>query len=167
MKRFVALGIVLALGAAPAWAGSCGSSAKAMQASNNIVETAVDAGSFTTLVAAVKAADLAGTLSGEGPFTVFAPNDEAFAKLPEGTVESLLANPDKLREILLYHVVSGKVTASQVVNLDRATTVQGSDIAIKVADGAVKVNDASVIATDIETSNGVIHVIDSVILPAS
>ncbi|MGD8441426.1 MAG: fasciclin domain-containing protein [Holophagae bacterium] len=138
-----------------------------MKASNNIVETAVSAGSFETLVAAVKAANLADTLAGEGPYTVFAPTDEAFAKLPEGTVENLLANPDQLREILLYHVVPGKVTAAQVVNLDRATTAQGSDIAIKVADGAVMVNDASVITTDIETSNGVIHVIDRVILPSS
>ncbi len=167
MKRLLVLGIVLALGSVPAFAGNCGSSAKAVKASNNIVETAVDAGSFTTLVAAVKAADLAGTLSSGGPFTVFAPNDEAFAKLPEGTVENLLANPDKLREILLYHVVPGTVTAAQVVGLDRATTAQGSDVAIKVADGAVMVNNAAVIATDIMTSNGIIHVIDTVILPAS
>jgi uncharacterized surface protein with fasciclin (FAS1) repeats len=165
MKRTFVLGLFFALAAAPAFAGSCGSDA--MKASNNIVETAVSAGSFETLVAAVKAANLADTLAGEGPYTVFAPTDEAFAKLPEGTVENLLANPDQLREILLYHVVPGKVTAAQVVNLDRATTAQGSDIAIKVADGAVMVNDASVITTDIETSNGVIHVIDRVILPSS
>ena len=174
MKRTLILGLFLAVAAAPAFAGNCGSDAKmasndghAMKATNNIVETAVSAGTFTTLVAAVQAAGLDGTLASEGPYTVFAPTDEAFAKLPEGTVEHLLANPDKLREILLYHVVPGKVTASQVVHLDRATTAQGDDIAIKVADGSVMVNDASVIATDIETSNGVIHVIDTVILPAS
>lgn len=167
MKRLLVLGIILALGSVPAIAGDCGSPAKAVKASNNIVETAVGAGSFTTLVAAVKAADLAGTLSSDGPFTVFAPNDDAFAKLPEGTVENLLANPDKLREILLYHVVPGAVTAAQVVGLDSATTAQGSDVTIKVVDGTVMINNATVLATDIKTSNGIIHVIDTVILPAS
>jgi len=164
MKRTLFLGIVLALAAGPAFAGDCGS--KATTASNNIVETAVSAGSFTTLVAAVQAADLDGVLAGDGPYTVFAPTDDAFAKLPAGTVEALLANPDQLREILLYHVVPGKVTAAQVVGLTSATTAQGSDVAIKVADGSVMINDALITATDIETSNGVIHVIDTVILPA-
>ena len=164
MKRFAALAITLALSATPALAGSCGSHATA--ASNNIVETAVSAGSFNTLVAAVQAADLADTLAGDGPYTVFAPTDEAFAKLPEGTVEKLLANPDQLREILLYHVVPGKVTAAQVVSLSSATTAQGSDVAITIADGSVMIDNALVTATDIETSNGVIHVIDTVILPA-
>jgi len=163
MKRTLFLGIVLALAVSPALAGSCGSQAKT--ASNNIVETAVAAGTFDTLVAAVQAADLAEVLAGAGPYTVFAPTDEAFAKLPAGTVEALLANPDQLREILLYHVVPGKVTASQVVTLSNATTAQGSDVAIRVADGSVMINDALVTATDIETSNGVIHVIDTVILP--
>jgi len=163
MKRTLILGIVLAFAAAPAMAGSCGSNVTT--ASNNIVETAVSAGSFNTLVAAVQAADLADTLAGDGPYTVFAPTDEAFAKLPEGTVEQLLANPDQLREILLYHVVPGKVTASQVVNLSSATTAQGSDVNIKIAGGSVMINNATVTATDIETSNGVIHVIDTVILP--
>lgn len=165
MKRFAVLGIVLTLAAAPAFAGSCGSEAKT--ASNNIVETAVSAGSFNTLVAAVQAADLADTLAGDGPYTVFAPTDEAFAKLPEGTIEALLANPDQLREILLYHVVPGKVTASEVLALDSATTAQGSDVAITIADGSVMINNAIVTSADIETSNGVIHVIDTVILPAS
>jgi uncharacterized surface protein with fasciclin (FAS1) repeats len=165
MKRTAVLGIILAFAAAPALAGSCGSHAKT--ATNNIVETAVSAGSFTTLVAAVEAADLAGTLSGAGPYTVFAPTDEAFAKLPEGTVEALLANPEKLRAILLYHVVPGKVSAADVISLSSATTAQGSDVNIRVADGSVMVNNALVTATDIETSNGVIHVIDTVILPAS
>jgi uncharacterized surface protein with fasciclin (FAS1) repeats len=164
MYRLLAIGIVLTLAAMPAAAGSCSSSAKT--ASNNIVETAVSAGSFDTLVAAVQAAGLADTLAGEGPYTVFAPTDEAFAKLPAGTIEQLLANPDQLREILLYHVVPGKVTASQVVNLSGATTAQGSDVAIRIADGSVMINNATVTATDIETSNGVIHVIDTVILPA-
>ena len=163
MKRTLFLGIVLAFAAVPAMAGSCGT--HATTASNNIVETAVSAGSFNTLVAAVQAADLADTLAGEGPYTVFAPTDEAFAKLPEGTVEQLLANPDQLREILLYHVVPGRVTASQVVNLSSATTAQGSDVNIKIAGGSVMINNATVTATDIETSNGVIHVIDTVILP--
>ena len=163
MKRTLFLGIVLALAVSPAIAGSCGSQAKT--ASNDIVETAVSAGSFNTLVAAVQAADLAEVLAGEGPYTVFAPTDEAFAKLPAGTVEALLANPDQLREILLYHVVPGKVTASEVVTLSSATTAQGSDVAIKIADGSVMINEALVTATDIETSNGVIHVIDTVILP--
>ena len=165
MKRIAALGIVFAFAAAPAIAGSCSSQTKT--ASNNIVETAVSAGSFTTLVAAVQAADLADTLAGDGPYTVFAPTDEAFAKLPEGTVEALLANPDKLRAILLYHVVPGKVSAADVISLSTATTAQGSDVNIRVADGSVMVNNALVTATDIETSNGVIHVIDTVILPAS
>lgn len=165
MKRIAVLGIVLAFAAAPAFAGSCSSNTKT--ASNNIVETAVSAGSFTTLVAAVQAADLADTLAGDGPYTVFAPTDEAFAKLPEGTVEALLANPEKLRAILLYHVVPGKVSAADVISLSTATTAQGSDVNIRVADGSVMVNNALVTATDIETSNGVIHVIDTVILPAS
>ncbi len=167
MKRNMFLGVVLtlALAASPAFAGSCGS--QATTASNNIVDTAVSAGSFDTLVAAVQAADLADVLAGDGPYTVFAPTDEAFAKLPAGTIEALLANPDQLREILLYHVVPGKVTSDQVITLSSATTAQGSDIAIKIANGSVMINDALVTATDIETSNGVIHVIDTVILPAS
>ncbi len=167
MKRNMFLGVVLtlALAASPAFAGSCGS--QATTASNNIVDTAVSAGSFDTLVAAVQAADLADVLAGDGPYTVFAPTDEAFAKLPAGTIEALLANPDQLREILLYHVVPGKVTSDQVITLSSATTAQGSDIAIKIADGSVMINDALVTATDIETSNGVIHVVDTVILPAS
>ncbi len=166
MKRCAVLGMVLALGAVPAFAGgSCSSSAK--QASNNgdIVATAASAGSFNTLVAAVEAAGLVETLQSDGPFTVFAPTDEAFAKLPEGTVEQLLANPEKLREVLLYHVVPGKVMAADVVSLASATTAQGSDIEILIADGGVRVDNANVTATDIETSNGVIHVIDTVIIP--
>jgi len=134
-------------------------------AQKDIVDTAVSAGQFTTLVKAVQAAGLVDTLKGKGPFTVFAPTDEAFAKLPAGTVESLLANPDKLRQVLTYHVVAGKVTASDVVKLSRAKTVQGQEATIKVSGGRVKIDNANVVKTDIMTSNGVIHVIDSVILP--
>ena len=133
----------------------------------DIVDTAVSDGRFETLVAAVTAAELVDTLKSEGPFTVFAPTDDAFAKLPEGTLESLLLpeNKQALTDILLYHVVAGSVMAADVVNLDSATTVLGKDVAIKVDMGNVYINDAQVIITDIETSNGVIHVIDSVILP--
>lgn len=140
----------------------------AQPAAKDIVDTAVGAGSFNTLVAAVKAAGLVETLKGPGPFTVFAPTDEAFAKLPKGTVESLLKpeNKAKLQAVLTYHVVAGKVKAADVVKLTGAKTVQGQQIDIKVADGKVTVDGANVIKTDIETSNGVIHVIDSVILPA-
>jgi uncharacterized surface protein with fasciclin (FAS1) repeats len=163
MKREIVLATVLMLAAAPVLAGSCGGGSHSHTA--NIVDTAVSAGDFNTLVAAAKAAGLVETLQGEGPYTVFAPTDEAFAKLPEGTVESLLEYPDQLREILLYHVVPGKVMAADVVGLNRATTAQGSDIRIAVAEGRVRVNQANVVKTDIETSNGVIHVIDEVILP--
>lgn len=132
----------------------------------DIVETAAGNPEFSTLVAAVKAAGLVETLQGEGPFTVFAPSNAAFAKLPAGTVEDLLKpeNKDKLVAILTYHVVAGKVMAADVVKLNKATTVQGSDIMIDTSDG-VKVNDANVIQTDLMTKNGVIHVIDTVIIP--
>jgi uncharacterized surface protein with fasciclin (FAS1) repeats len=131
----------------------------------NIVETAIAADQFNTLVTAVKTADLVETLSGPGPFTVFAPTDEAFGKLPEGTVESLLENKEKLKNILTYHVVSGKVMSTDVVNMDSATTVNGQKITITVKDGTVMINNAKVIKADIECSNGVIHVIDTVLLP--
>lgn len=136
--------------------------------SNTIVDVAVADGRFTTLVAAVEAAGLVETLSGEGPFTVFAPTDDAFAALPAGTVESLLLpeNKQQLTDILLYHVVSGKVMAADVVNLTSATTVLGKDLTITVKDGKVFLNDTvEVIITDVEASNGVIHVIDAVLLP--
>jgi uncharacterized surface protein with fasciclin (FAS1) repeats len=133
----------------------------------DIVDTAVGAGSFKTLVAAVQAAGLVETLKGAGPFTVFAPTDEAFAKLPAGTVESLLKpeNKEKLVAVLTYHVVPGKVMAADVVKLTEAPTVQGSKAKVKVVDGTVMIDNAKVVKTDIETSNGVIHVIDAVILP--
>ena len=136
--------------------------------SKNIVEVAAEAGTFNTLIAAAKAADLVDALTGEGPLTVFAPTDDAFAKLPEGTVETLLKpeNKDKLQAVLLYHVVEGKVTSGQVVDLTSATTLQGDSIDISVKMGKVYIDDAQVIAPDIEASNGVIHVIDAVLLPS-
>ena len=132
----------------------------------DIVDTAIEAGSFETLVAAVTAAELAEALKGEGPFTVFAPSDEAFAKLPEGTVEALLEDPTgQLARILLYHVVPGKVMAADVSDGLTAETLRGAEVSFSVSDGMVMINEAEIVATDIETSNGVIHVIDSVILP--
>lgn len=132
----------------------------------DIVETAVADGRFTTLVAAIQAADLATTLSGPGPFTVFAPTDDAFNKLPEGTVETLLQDPEgQLSQILLYHVVPGKLMASDVVQQTSLTTVQGEPLTITVQNQTVMVDGAMVIITDIETKNGVIHVIDSVMIP--
>ncbi len=130
----------------------------------NIVETAIDAGSFKTLVEAVKAAGLVKTLSGKGPFTVFAPTDNAFAKLPEGTINNLLKNKKKLTSILTYHVVPGKVMSSDVMRLNSAKTVQGGKLSFNTIRG-VKVNNAKVVKADIVTSNGVIHVIDSVLMP--
>ncbi len=131
-----------------------------------IVENAVE-GKFTTLVAAAKAAGLVDLLSGKGPFTVFAPTDKAFEKLPEGTVESLLKpeNKEKLVAILKYHVVPGNVMAKDVVKLTSAKTAQGSEIKVKVTDGKVSINDAKVVKADVACKNGVIHVIDTVILP--
>ena len=131
----------------------------------DIVDTAVAAGSFNTLVAAVKAAGLVDTLKGPGPFTVFAPTDEAFAKLPAGTVEGLLKDPEKLKKILLYHVVSGKVMAADVVKMKMAKTVEGQNVKIKMMGGKVMVDGAHVAKTDIVTDNGVIHVIDTVLMP--
>lgn len=135
----------------------------------DIVDIAASNSDFSTLVAAVKAAGLVDTLKSNGPFTVFAPTNEAFAKLPEGTVESLLKpeNKDKLISILTYHVVPGKVYAKQVVSLSDAKTVEGSKIAINTANGKVMVDNANVVKTDIKAKNGVIHVIDSVILPGA
>jgi len=131
----------------------------------DIVDTAINAGSFNTLVAAVTAAGLADTLKGPGPFTVFAPTDEAFSKLPSGTVESLLQDILQLRKILEYHVVSGKVMAADVVKLKSADTVEGSPVKIDASNG-VKVNNAMVVTPDVEAENGVIHVIDTVLIPS-
>jgi uncharacterized surface protein with fasciclin (FAS1) repeats len=138
------------------------------RASNkDIVDTAVAAGQFKTLAAALQAADLVDTLKGAGPFTVFAPTDEAFAKLPAGTVENLLKpeNKQKLTAILTYHVVPGAVMADQVTKLTEAKTVNGAAVKVSARDGKVMINDAGVTTPDIEASNGVIHVIDSVLLP--
>jgi uncharacterized surface protein with fasciclin (FAS1) repeats len=131
----------------------------------DIVETAVKAGSFGTLVAALKAASLVDTLKGKGPFTVFAPTDEAFAKLPEGTVDGLLKNIPQLKKILTYHVVSGKVMAAEVTKMKTAKTIEGSEVKIDASNG-VKINNAAVTTADVATDNGVIHIIDTVLMPA-
>ena len=134
--------------------------------SNNILETAREAGSFTMLLAAVDAVGLGDTLAEGGPFTVFAPTDEAFAKLPAGTVELLLADPAKLTAVLTYHVVPGRVTAADAAGLSSAPTVQGEELPISM-NGGIRVADANVVRADIEAGNGLIHVIDRVLLPAA
>ncbi|MBK65429.1 MAG: hypothetical protein CL769_00535 [Chloroflexi bacterium] len=139
-------------------------SAESKEEAQSIAEIAV-AGGFNTLVAALDAADLVETLSGDGTFTVFAPTDEAFAALPEGVLEGLLADTEALTQVLLYHVVGDVVKAETVVTLDAADTLQGSKVAIEVVDGNVFVNESQVTSTDIEASNGVIHVIDKVLVP--
>jgi uncharacterized surface protein with fasciclin (FAS1) repeats len=131
----------------------------------NIIETAISAGSFNTLVTAVKAAGLVETLSGTGPFTLFAPTDEAFAQIPADQLNALLADKEALTAVLTYHVVAGKVMAEDVVKLSSATTVNGQDVNIKMWDGKVMIDDAQVTTADIDTTNGVIHVINKVILP--
>jgi uncharacterized surface protein with fasciclin (FAS1) repeats len=160
----IAAGAMLAL-SATAYAAHHGE--QSMDKPRTIVEIAAGNEDFSTLVAALKAAGLVDVLSGEGPFTVFAPTNEAFAALPEGTVETLLKpeNKDQLVAVLTYHVVSGAVYAEDVVKLDSATTVQGGDVTIATAMGKVTVDNANVVAADIKASNGVIHVIDAVILP--
>lgn len=161
MKRIAtaaAAATVLAFASMPSFAADAG---------KDIVDTAVEAGTFKTLAAALQAAGLVDTLKGAGPFTVFAPTDDAFAKLPAGTVEDLLKpeNKDKLTSILTYHVVSGKVMAADAMKVSTADTVNGKPLMIKVDGNTVMINDATVTAADIEASNGVIHVIDSVVLP--
>ncbi len=143
------------------WAGP------AQAQDDDIVDVAIGAGVFNTLVAAVQAADLVDALKGEGPLTVFAPTDEAFAALPEGTVESLLLpeNKELLTSILLYHVVAGAVLAADVVELDSATTLSGDSVNISVSDSGVMINNANVVQADVAASNGVIHIIDAVLLP--
>ena len=135
------------------------------KSSKNIVETAVSAGNFNTLATALTEAGLVDALQEKGPFTVFAPTDEAFAKLPKGTLESLLKDKEALKKILLYHVVSGKVMASDVVKLKSAKTLEGEDVKIKITDGNVMINNSKVTTADVEASNGVIHVIDTVLIP--
>jgi uncharacterized surface protein with fasciclin (FAS1) repeats len=158
LDTFAVLGIALA--STQVLAGDCSSSKK----NSDIVGTAMQAGDFNTLIAAAKAADMVDTLRSPGPFTVFAPTDEAFAKLPGGTLEALLQDPDRLAAILKYHVVPGNVWAKDVVKLSSAKTALGQTLNIST-DRGVRINDANVIKTDIETSNGVIHVIDTVLLP--
>jgi uncharacterized surface protein with fasciclin (FAS1) repeats len=166
MRRRFLVPLAALLTGALAFQGANAYEAKA-KAPADIVDTAVAAGSFNTLAAALKAADLVTTLKGPGPFTVFAPTDEAFAKLPPGTLESLLKpeNKAKLAGILTYHVVSGKVMAQDVVKLTSAKTVNGQPVKIAVDGGTVRVNDAIVVKADVAASNGVIHVIDTVLLP--
>jgi len=161
----VLLNAGLALGIGAVLASSVAFAAE-KDAKMDIVDTAVKAGSFKTLAAALKAGGLVNTLKGKGPFTVFAPTDEAFAKLPPGTLETLLKpeNKDKLVAILTYHVVAGNVKAADVVKLKSAKTVQGQNVTIDAAEG-VKINNAKVAKADIECGNGVIHVIDTVLLP--
>jgi len=142
-----------------------GYSAMSQRAEKDIVDTAVGAGQFNTLVKLVQEADLVDALRGEGPFTVFAPTDEAFAKLPKKQVDALLKDKEALRQVLLYHVVQGKVMASDVTKMRSAKTLQGQNINIRVRNNVVRINDAKVIKADIVCSNGVIHVIDKVILP--
>jgi uncharacterized surface protein with fasciclin (FAS1) repeats len=142
-----------------------GAGLRASQAEKDIVETAQAAGSFQTLLTAATEAGLVDTLKSDGPFTVFAPTDEAFAKVPPATLKALLNDKAKLKEVLLYHVVPGKVLAADAVKLDAAKTAQGQPFAIKTQAGKVYINSAQVLKTDIVTSNGVIHVIDAVLLP--
>lgn len=161
MKNFLLLALVAL------FVGSVAPANGQESTDKDIVDIAVEAGTFQTLVAAVTAADLVSGLKSEGPFTVFAPTDEAFAALPEGTVADLLKpeNKDQLIAVLTYHVVAGKVTAADVVKLTEATTVQGTTVDIMVMDGTVMIDKAHVVAADIMASNGVIHVIDKVLLP--
>jgi len=167
MKRKLNISILTAFAAALLLLATDVFSGNYDKKQTDIVDTAVAAGSFNTLAAALEAGGLVDTLKADGPYTVFAPTDEAFAKLPDGTVEMLLLpeNKDKLVAILTYHVVAGKVTAAEVVTLDSATTVNGSNVAIRVVDGTVFVNDSRVVTADVGASNGVIHVVDTVLLP--
>ncbi|NZA26212.1 fasciclin domain-containing protein [Luteimonas sp. SJ-92] len=168
--RTLVAALALGLAAPLAFAGqSASTQAAATQARGDIIDTAVAAGQFNTLAAALTAAGLVDTLKGNGPFTVFAPTDAAFAALPAGTVEHLLKpeNKDQLIAILTYHVVPGRYPAARVITLDEATTVQGGAVAIDATGGAVKVDGANVVTADVAASNGVIHVIDKVLMPGS
>ena len=166
------LGLLLIVASVGAFAGGHANHAKSKSGhhamhSPDIVDVAIENGNFNTLVTAVQAAGLVDTLKGKGPFTVFAPTDAAFAKLPSAAFEGLLADPDALAKVLTYHVVPGKVLASDVVGLDRAATVQGQAVDIAVRGGKVFIDGAQVVMTDVMVANGVIHVIDRVILPVS
>ena len=163
MKKLTVLAVLLLLGTVSFASDKKGK----MSGGKDIVDTAVAAGQFNTLAKALQAAGLVDTLKGAGPFTVFAPTDEAFAKLPAGTLDDLLKpeNKEKLKDILTYHVVPGKVMAAQAMKLNSAKTVNGKDLTIKTEGGKVKINNATVTKADIHASNGVIHVIDTVLLP--
>ena len=165
ITKLATFGLAFAVALVAAASVNAGNYAK--PAKSDIVDTAVAAGDFNTLAAALQAGDLIDTLKADGPYTVFAPTDAAFAKLPAGTVESLLLpeNKDKLVAILTYHVVPGRVEAAQVVSMNSAPTANGEELAIRVEGETVFVNDSRVVATDIAASNGVIHVVDTVILP--
>ncbi|KAA3633275.1 MAG: fasciclin domain-containing protein [Calditrichaeota bacterium] len=177
MKKLatIALAVLFIAGSSEAHCGACGTEKgkddhthvekTSVKSESNIVETAKAAGSFKTLLAALNAAGLDKALTGEGPFTVFAPTDEAFAALPEGTVEALLKDKKKLTSILTYHVVEGKVTAKEVTGLDKASTLNGQNIMIKADNNMVMINNAQVTTTDITCSNGIIHVINAVLIP--
>ena len=168
-RTALSAGLLLGLAAPMAIAGHHEGGHAATQSQADIVETAVAAGQFETLAAALTAAGLVETLKGDGPFTVFAPTDAAFAALPAGTVESLLepANRDKLRSILRSHVVAGRVTADQVMGMDRAETVQGESVSIRVDGDRVMVDGATVVKADVMAGNGVIHVVDAVLMPGN
>jgi transforming growth factor-beta-induced protein len=168
MKRIrttLALLVVAALAAAAIGASASASTAAKSEGDKNIVQTALAAGQFTTLASLLTKAGLVDTLSTSGPFTVFAPTDAAFAKVPKATLDALAANPAQLKSVLLYHVVPGQVTAAEVVKLTSAKTLDGRSVAIKVVDGSVYVDQAKVTTPDVTASNGVIHVIDSVLIP--
>jgi uncharacterized surface protein with fasciclin (FAS1) repeats len=157
---------ILAAASVPALLlGLCLPAAAGEPARKDIVDTAVAAGSFKTLATALTAAGLVDTLKGDGPFTVFAPTDEAFAKLPKGTLDALLKDKEKLKAVLTYHVVAGKVPAADAVKLAEAKTVQGGTVRIRATDGGVTVNGAKVVTADVPAGNGIIHVIDTVLLP--
>lgn len=169
LARIIGLALTLGLAAPLAIAApAAGTGTAAAQAQKDIVDTAVAAGQFSTLAAALTAAGLVDTLKGPGPFTVFAPTDAAFAALPAGTVDNLLKpeNRDQLVSVLTYHVVAGNVPAAEVSAMDQATTVNGQPVAIRTAGGKVMVGEATVVSADVAASNGVIHVIDKVLLPS-
>ncbi|MBR9978414.1 MAG: fasciclin domain-containing protein [Bacteroidetes bacterium] len=160
---FLTLLFAVSLVGSTVFAGPTGKAAE----SRNIVTVAVEAGSFNTLAKALTEAGLVGALQADGPFTVFAPTDDAFAKLPAGTLDALLKDKEALKEILLYHVVQGEVSSKNVVNLTSAETLSGKELHIAVENGVVKINSANVISADVHASNGVIHVIDEVLIPHS
>ncbi len=167
MKKIILAGLMMMLSATQVLAGYGDNDKTVTEPAKDIVETAVAAGSFNTLAAALEAGGLIETLKSAGPFTVFAPTDEAFAKLPAGTLDNLLKpeNKEQLVAILTYHVVPGKVMAADVVKLQSAKTVNGKEVSIKAGENGVTIDNANVVTTDIDTSNGVIHVIDQVLIP--